>query len=64
LRGGVEEEVRAPIAAFSDQIINPENERRRMQDSIAADAAAMNKRMSFDRPVDVAGAGAGEGETS
>jgi hypothetical protein len=55
-----EEPVRAPIAAFQDQIINPEHERRRVQESIQADATAMNKRMSFDRPVDVPGAGAGE----
>lgn len=52
--------VRAPIAAFQDQIINPDVERRRVQESIQADTVAMNRRMTFDRPVDAAGAGAGE----
>lgn len=52
-------EVRAPMAAFQDQIINPSMERRRMQEAIAADTAAMSRRMTFDRPVDAAGAGAG-----
>jgi len=55
-----EDEVRAPIQAFQDQIINPDMERRRMQEAIAADQAAMDQRMSFDRPEDLAGA-SGEG---
>lgn len=42
------EEVRAPIASFQDQIINPDMERRRMQEAIGADKAAMERRMSFD----------------
>lgn len=54
------EQVRAPIASFEDQIINPEYERRREQAAIQADKAAMQKRMSFDRDADVAGAGAGD----
>jgi hypothetical protein len=58
-------EVRAPIAAYQDQIINTgENERRRMQDQISADAVAMNKRMTFDRPPDMPGAGSGDGNTN
>jgi hypothetical protein len=52
-------EVRAPIASYEDQMIDPESERRRMQAAIVADEAAMRRRMSFDRPVDAAGAGAG-----
>lgn len=54
------DDVRAPMPAFEDQIINPEVERRRMQEAIAADSAAMSRRMTFDRPADVAGAGGGE----
>jgi len=56
------EEVRAPIEAFQDQIINPEQERARMQEAIQADSAAMNRRMTFDRGEDGAGAGAGEAD--
>jgi len=56
----VEEEVRAPIASYQDQLVNPDVERRRMQEHIAADAASMSKRMAFDRPMDTAGAGSGE----
>lgn len=48
------------MAAFQDQIINPDQERKRVQESIQADAAAMHRRMSFDRPVDGSGAGAGD----
>jgi hypothetical protein len=57
---GGAEEVRAPIAAYQDQIINPDAERKRMQETIKADADAMQRRMSFDRPVDAPGAGAGD----
>jgi hypothetical protein len=53
------EEVRAPIASFQDQIINPDAERKRLQEAVAADAAAMDRRMSFDRPTEVPGAGGG-----
>lgn len=56
---GDEDEVRAPIAAFQDQMINPDHERRRMEEAIRADSMAMNRRMAFDRPNDGAGAGAG-----
>eukprot|EP00411_Alexandrium_monilatum_P017502 CAMPEP_0175238486 /NCGR_PEP_ID=MMETSP0093-20121207/29059_1 /TAXON_ID=311494 /ORGANISM="Alexandrium monilatum, Strain CCMP3105" /LENGTH=450 /DNA_ID=CAMNT_0016532495 /DNA_START=1 /DNA_END=1353 /DNA_ORIENTATION=- len=51
--------VRAPIAAYQDQIINPDVERRRMEEAITADSVAMSRRMTFDRPVDLAGAGGG-----
>jgi len=54
-----EQEVRAPIAAYQDQIINPEHEQRRMEAAMAADSAAMSRRMTFDRGGDDAGAGAG-----
>lgn len=57
-----EPEVRAPIAEFNDQIINTgdaERERRRQQALIQADAAAMDRRMSFDRADDADGAAAG-----
>mmetsp|Transcript_20707 Transcript_20707/g.58072 ORF Transcript_20707/g.58072 Transcript_20707/m.58072 type:complete len:471 (-) Transcript_20707:32-1444(-) len=54
------DEVRAPMPAFQDQIINPDMERRRMQEAIAADTASMSRRMAFDRPVDAAGAGSGD----
>lgn len=47
-----QDEVRAPIPAFQDQIINPDVERRRIQERIAADTAAMHQRMAFDRPAD------------
>ncbi|CAE6970969.1 PUX7 [Symbiodinium natans] len=57
-----EEEVRAPLPAYQDQIINPELEHRRMQEQMAADSAAMFRRMSFDRGGDSAGAGSGTGE--
>mmetsp|Transcript_3560 Transcript_3560/g.8372 ORF Transcript_3560/g.8372 Transcript_3560/m.8372 type:complete len:452 (+) Transcript_3560:85-1440(+) len=57
------EEVRAPMPAYQDQIINPEVENRRLQQVIAADSAAMERRMSFDRDIDatMAGVGAGAG---
>ena len=42
------EEVRAPMPAFQDQIIQPDMERR-MQEAIDADSAAMSQRMTFDR---------------
>lgn len=48
---GMEDEVRAPIASFQDQIINPDYERRRMTEAVARDAEAMTRRMAFDRPV-------------
>jgi len=51
----MEEEVRAPLPAYQDQIIDPEHDRR-MQEAMAADSAAMYQRMSFDRN----GAGTGE----
>mmetsp|Transcript_127435 Transcript_127435/g.354756 ORF Transcript_127435/g.354756 Transcript_127435/m.354756 type:complete len:450 (-) Transcript_127435:204-1553(-) len=54
------EGVRAPMPAYEDQIINPDYERRRMEEAMSADSAAMNRRMSFDRPPDLAGAGAGD----
>ncbi|CAE7866059.1 Ubxn7 [Symbiodinium sp. KB8] len=57
-----EEEVRAPMPAYQDQIINPDLEHRRMQEQMAADSAAMFRRMSFDRGGDPAGAGSGTGE--
>eukprot|EP00933_Yihiella_yeosuensis_P042030 TRINITY_DN3647_c0_g3_i1.p1 TRINITY_DN3647_c0_g3~~TRINITY_DN3647_c0_g3_i1.p1 ORF type:complete len:368 (+),score=84.81 TRINITY_DN3647_c0_g3_i1:338-1441(+) len=57
-----EEEVRAAIPAFEDQMIDPAHERRRMEEAMAADAAAMQRRMTFDRGNDSAGAGAGTGE--
>jgi len=44
-----EAEVRAPLPAYQDQIINPDFEHRRMQEQMAADSAAMFHRMSFDR---------------
>eukprot|EP00929_Paragymnodinium_shiwhaense_P007665 TRINITY_DN111573_c0_g1_i1.p1 TRINITY_DN111573_c0_g1~~TRINITY_DN111573_c0_g1_i1.p1 ORF type:complete len:439 (+),score=115.39 TRINITY_DN111573_c0_g1_i1:178-1494(+) len=44
----VEEEVRAPIAAYQDQMIDAAGERRRMQEAVAADAAAMERRMSWN----------------
>ncbi|CAE7505657.1 PUX7 [Symbiodinium pilosum] len=56
-----EEEVRAPLPSYQDQIINPEHEHRRMQEQMAADSAAMFRRMSFDRGGDPAGVGAGAG---
>lgn len=43
------EEVRAPLPAFQDQMINPEVERRRMQEAIVADSEAMGRRMTFAR---------------
>lgn len=46
---GAAEEVRAPMAAFEDQMINPDAERRREQEAIAADSRAMEMRMNFDR---------------
>mmetsp|Transcript_62626 Transcript_62626/g.179635 ORF Transcript_62626/g.179635 Transcript_62626/m.179635 type:complete len:456 (-) Transcript_62626:137-1504(-) len=57
--GAAEEEVRAPIASFQDQMIDPGVERRRMQEAMKADASAMHRRMTFDRDGDGAGAGAG-----
>jgi len=54
------EEVRAPMPSYQDQIIDPEHEQRRMEEAMAADSAAMYRRMSFDRGNDPAGAGAGE----
>lgn len=57
--GAAEEEVRAPIASFQDQMIDPGVERRRMQEAMSADAKAMQRRMTFDRDGDGAGAGAG-----
>jgi len=59
-----EEDVRAPMPAYQDQIINPDLERRRVQEAIAADSAAMERRMVFDRPMDIAGAGAGAETTA
>jgi len=59
-----EADVRAPIAAYQDQIINPDVERRRMNEAISADSAAMSRRMSFDRPTDMPGSGAGSGATA
>jgi len=53
------DEVRAPMPAYQDQIINPEMERRRMQEAIAADSQAMNRRMTFDRTPGATEAGAG-----
>ena len=55
----MEEEVRAPMPSYQDQIIDPEHEQRRMEEAMAADSAAMYRRMSFDRGNDP-GAGAGE----
>lgn len=60
--GGDTGEVRAPIAAYQDQIINPEHERRRVQEAIQADSSAMARRMTFDRPADDAGAATGGGD--
>ena len=50
-----EEEVRAPIAAFDDQIIDADADKKRMEKAIAADATAMQQRMSFDREKQVGG---------
>mmetsp|Transcript_40746 Transcript_40746/g.110182 ORF Transcript_40746/g.110182 Transcript_40746/m.110182 type:complete len:451 (-) Transcript_40746:166-1518(-) len=55
-----EADVRAPIAAFQDQIIDTQLESRRMREAINADTAAMSRRMTFDRPADLAGAGSGD----
>jgi len=55
-----DDEVRAPMPAYQDQIINPEMERRRMQEAIQADSEAMSRRMSFDRPTDSSTAGRAE----
>eukprot|EP00927_Polykrikos_kofoidii_P024615 TRINITY_DN22353_c0_g1_i1.p1 TRINITY_DN22353_c0_g1~~TRINITY_DN22353_c0_g1_i1.p1 ORF type:complete len:442 (-),score=101.76 TRINITY_DN22353_c0_g1_i1:96-1421(-) len=59
-----QEEVRAPMPAFQDQMIDPEVAKRRMQEAMAADAAAMERRMSFDRASDRAGAGSGGDEAA
>eukprot|EP00747_Dinoflagellata_sp_TGD_P022156 gnl/TRDRNA2_/TRDRNA2_128936_c0_seq1.p1 gnl/TRDRNA2_/TRDRNA2_128936_c0~~gnl/TRDRNA2_/TRDRNA2_128936_c0_seq1.p1 ORF type:complete len:500 (+),score=104.59 gnl/TRDRNA2_/TRDRNA2_128936_c0_seq1:68-1501(+) len=59
-----EAEVRAPIAAYEDQIINPRVEQRRQQEQIAADAAEMARRMSFDRSDDAAPTAAGRDDGS
>eukprot|EP00421_Protoceratium_reticulatum_P067434 CAMPEP_0168412262 /NCGR_PEP_ID=MMETSP0228-20121227/28618_1 /TAXON_ID=133427 /ORGANISM="Protoceratium reticulatum, Strain CCCM 535 (=CCMP 1889)" /LENGTH=184 /DNA_ID=CAMNT_0008426019 /DNA_START=3 /DNA_END=554 /DNA_ORIENTATION=+ len=47
-----EEEVRAPIPAFDDQLIQQgqEQKRRKVQEAIEQDSAAMGRRMAFDRP--------------
>lgn len=47
------EDIRAPMAAFEDQMINPDAERRREEEAIAADSRAMEARMNFDRSADV-----------
>lgn len=52
-----EEEVRAPMAAFQDQIIQPAVDNRREQALMEADAKAMNQRMSFDRSEVTGGTG-------
>lgn len=61
--GAAMADVRAPIDAFQDQIIDPATsaqEQLRVQQAIAADTEAMERRMSFDKPEDPApGAGAG-----
>jgi len=54
---GAEEEVRAPIASFQDQMIDPGHERSRVQRAMEADSNAMMRRMTFDR-----GEGAAEGQ--
>lgn len=45
-------EVRAPMASFNDQMIDPDQESRRINEVIAADTAAMTRRMAFDRPTE------------
>lgn len=50
-----EEAVRAPIAAFDDQIIDQGPGRQQLSAAIAADALNMDRRMSFDREADGAG---------
>eukprot|EP00442_Polarella_glacialis_P008824 CAMPEP_0115108272 /NCGR_PEP_ID=MMETSP0227-20121206/37887_1 /TAXON_ID=89957 /ORGANISM="Polarella glacialis, Strain CCMP 1383" /LENGTH=422 /DNA_ID=CAMNT_0002506499 /DNA_START=36 /DNA_END=1305 /DNA_ORIENTATION=+ len=55
-------DVRAPIAAFQDQMVNPEHEQRRMEAAMLADSAAMQRRMTFDRGANQPGAGAGDDE--
>lgn len=60
---GDAQDVREAIPSFEDQIINPDHERRRMQEAMAADSAAMHRRMAFDRDHDLPGAGAGGSDT-
>lgn len=60
----MEEEVRAPIAAYQDQIINPDHDRRVMEQAMLVDSERMNRRMTFDRGSDKPGAGAGGDEDS
>jgi len=57
--GAMEEEARAPIPAFHDQIISAGHEAKRrrvqVQAAMAEDSAAMSRRMAFDRPGDSEG---------
>eukprot|EP00930_Biecheleria_cincta_P085726 TRINITY_DN75098_c0_g1_i1.p1 TRINITY_DN75098_c0_g1~~TRINITY_DN75098_c0_g1_i1.p1 ORF type:complete len:444 (-),score=91.23 TRINITY_DN75098_c0_g1_i1:142-1473(-) len=54
----MEEEVRAPMPAYQDQIINPDHERRAVEAAMLADSESMSRRMTFDRGPDRPGAGA------
>merc|ERR1719401_2375649 len=47
---GDDEEVRAPIAAFNDTMIESQAlKKRRLEEAMSADSMAMNSRMEFDR---------------
>jgi len=60
----MEEEVRAAIPAYQDQIINPDHERRAVEAAMVADSESMSRRMTFDRGQDKPGAGAGADDES
>mmetsp|Transcript_44383 Transcript_44383/g.105115 ORF Transcript_44383/g.105115 Transcript_44383/m.105115 type:complete len:456 (-) Transcript_44383:82-1449(-) len=51
------DEVRAPIRAYEDQMINPELDRWRLQQQIDADSEAMDKRMRWDAEAATGGTG-------
>merc|ERR1712173_355074 len=40
------------MAAFQDQMIDPEQERKRVEEAMKADSAAMHQRMVFDKGVE------------
>eukprot|EP00927_Polykrikos_kofoidii_P078722 TRINITY_DN75538_c0_g1_i1.p1 TRINITY_DN75538_c0_g1~~TRINITY_DN75538_c0_g1_i1.p1 ORF type:complete len:495 (-),score=97.15 TRINITY_DN75538_c0_g1_i1:112-1596(-) len=50
-----DDNVRAPIAAFDDQIISAGPGKRQLNAAIAADSVDMDRRMSFDRDADATG---------